>query len=224
MRVIAGLYKGQKLIDSSSIKTLKPTTDKNREALFNLINHAKFLQEIDFNLQNSSIVDVCCGTGAVGIEALSRGAKFAIFIDNNSQHLEITIKNIEKLKIQQELVVLNNNAEFLTKNKFNYLYCSKNNDLIKEYINNNFTENSIKDKNLDNHWRLVFCDPPYQNDYKKIFSNLIENNFIDHKTLLIIEFPNEKIADFNDFYDTKLKVLATKTYGKSGFGFYVLKA
>ena len=83
--------------------------DFNHLALFNLINHAKFLQEIDFNLQDSIVIDLCCGTGAVGIEALSRGAKFAIFIDNNSQHLQITIKNIEKLNIKQELVVLNNN-------------------------------------------------------------------------------------------------------------------
>lgn len=102
MRIISGKFKGRKLEDSSKLD-LRPTTDMNREALFNILASGKFIKEIGFTLQDANIVDVCCGTGAVGFEALSRGAKSAIFIDINPQHLEIAKKNADNFELITEV-------------------------------------------------------------------------------------------------------------------------
>ena len=84
MRIISGKFKGKKLADIANTKGLRPTTDRNREALFNILFSAKFIKEIDFTIKNASILDMCCGTGAVGFEALSHGAKSVLFIDGEN--------------------------------------------------------------------------------------------------------------------------------------------
>lgn len=97
MRIISGKYRGRKLADSSHLKDLRPTTDANRENLFNILNSSKKIKEAGFELQNCDLLDVFCGTGAVSLEALSRGMKSATLIDNNRKHLEIVQKNSELL-------------------------------------------------------------------------------------------------------------------------------
>ncbi len=101
-RIISGKFRGRNLAKSDHLKTLRPTTDANREALFNILNSAKFLKEINFKLENSIILDLCCGTGAIAFEALSRGAKSAILIDNNRSHLELAKNNSEILRIENQ--------------------------------------------------------------------------------------------------------------------------
>ncbi len=110
MRIISGFLKGQKLIESKNSEELRPTTDRNREALFNILNSAKFLDKVDFTIQDSIILDLCCGTGAVGFEAISRGAKKAILIDKEKKHLEIAKKNSEKLKVENQVELILNDA------------------------------------------------------------------------------------------------------------------
>ncbi len=98
MRVIAGKYRGRKLVDSSHLKELRPTTDSNRENLFNILSSSRIIKESGFDLQDCDILDVFCGTGAVSFEALSRGAKSATLIDKNRDHLEIAKNNAAILK------------------------------------------------------------------------------------------------------------------------------
>ncbi len=102
MRIISGQFKGRKMVDSSHLRTVRPTTDKNRQALFNILTSAKFLEEIDFSLEGAVMLDLCCGTGAVGFEALSRGVKNVLFVDQNMQHLEIAKKNAELFKVEKQ--------------------------------------------------------------------------------------------------------------------------
>ena len=95
MRIITGKFRGRNLLKSDHLKSLRPTTDKNREALFNILSFGKFdkglakglaeglAEGLDFKLIDSKILDLCCGSGSIGFEALSRGAKFITFIDNN---------------------------------------------------------------------------------------------------------------------------------------------
>jgi 16S rRNA (guanine966-N2)-methyltransferase len=97
MRIIAGKHKGRKLTDSSYLKSLRPTTDSNRENLFNILTSSKKIKETNFELQNCNFLDVFCGTGAVSLEALSRGSQFATLIDINRQHLQIAQQNADLL-------------------------------------------------------------------------------------------------------------------------------
>ncbi len=87
MRIIAGRFRGANLYGPSNAK-IRPTSDKARETLFNIIGP---------RIYDSRFLDLFAGTGAVGLEAISRGAKIAIFID--SKNVDIIRKNADKLKL-----------------------------------------------------------------------------------------------------------------------------
>ena len=93
MRIIAGKHRGRKLADTKHLKDLRPTTDANRENLFNILFSSKSIKNTGFEIQNCNLLDVFCGTGAISFEAISRGAKFATLIDNNPKHLTIAKTN-----------------------------------------------------------------------------------------------------------------------------------
>lgn len=106
MRIVAGKYRGRKLAKSDHLKDLRPTTDRNREALFNILTSGKVVNESGFNLVDANILDICCGSGAVAFEALSRGAKSATLIDKNIDHLEIAKKTARDFDIRDEAKIL----------------------------------------------------------------------------------------------------------------------
>ncbi len=88
MRIVGGTHKGRALVAFSGRET-RPTSDRIRETIFNILVHS-----IDsFDLSRISVVDVFAGTGALGLEALSRGAKHATFIDTSRHALDIVKKN-----------------------------------------------------------------------------------------------------------------------------------
>lgn len=88
MRIVGGRHKGRTLIAPSGQVT-RPTSDRVRETVFNILAHS-----IDnFNMSEVSVVDIFAGTGALGFEALSRGAKHATFIDFSRKALDIVKKN-----------------------------------------------------------------------------------------------------------------------------------
>jgi 16S rRNA (guanine966-N2)-methyltransferase len=90
MRVIAGKYKGHSLV-SFDATHIRPTTDRVKETLFNIIQ---------LSLDEDTIVADCfAGTGSLGIEAISRGARFVYFVEQNKQSIQILKKNLAKLKI-----------------------------------------------------------------------------------------------------------------------------
>jgi 16S rRNA (guanine966-N2)-methyltransferase len=92
VRIISGKYKGHHLV-SFKADHIRPTTDRVKESLFN---------KLMFDLEDSRVLDLFCGTGNLGLEAISRGAQFVTFVDDNRKSLEITRKNIEKLKVPKE--------------------------------------------------------------------------------------------------------------------------
>jgi 16S rRNA (guanine966-N2)-methyltransferase len=98
MRIIAGKHRGKKLAESNHLNDLRPTTDANRENLFNIISSSRIIKNIGFELQNCNLLDVFCGTGAISFEAISRGVKSATLIDYNQKHLEIAKANGRLLK------------------------------------------------------------------------------------------------------------------------------
>ncbi len=120
MRIVAGKFKGKKLIDSIHLKELRPTSDRNREALFNILFSAKFIKEINFDIVGANVLDICCGTGAVAFEALSRGAKSAFLVDKNMAHLEIAKKNAQILGIESDVKFLLCDAISLQESNVDY--------------------------------------------------------------------------------------------------------
>jgi 16S rRNA (guanine966-N2)-methyltransferase len=91
MKIIAGEYKGR-IIDMPD--GIRPTSDKVREALFEILKN---------RIKGARFLDLYCGSGAMGIEALSRGAEKAAFIDSNHKCISILKRNLAKLGISQDL-------------------------------------------------------------------------------------------------------------------------
>jgi 16S rRNA (guanine966-N2)-methyltransferase len=91
MRVVAGRLKGRSLASPSS-RDIRPTADRLRESVFNILIHA-----YDDPIQDARVLDLFAGTGALGIEAVSRGAKFALFVDNGAEARALLRNNVEAL-------------------------------------------------------------------------------------------------------------------------------
>ena len=115
MRVISGSARGKKLLCADG-KDIRPTLDRVKESVFNMIA---------FDITDSSVLDLFCGSGALGIEALSRGAKDAVFVDVSSQSLEITKKNLEATHLNTQAALIKQDAlEFIknTTHKFDIIF------------------------------------------------------------------------------------------------------
>lgn len=91
MRVVGGRLKGRNLASPSS-QAIRPTQDRLREALFNILVHA-YGDPID----GARVLDLFAGTGALGIEAVSRGAAFTLFVDNGAEARALLRNNVEAL-------------------------------------------------------------------------------------------------------------------------------
>lgn len=96
MRVISGKYAGRR-IETLKGRKIRPTTGKVREAIFNILAHGKLFSADTSVIDNAVVLDLFCGSGSLGIEALSRGAKSAIFIDIEPSHLDIVRKNVNHI-------------------------------------------------------------------------------------------------------------------------------
>lgn len=91
MRVVGGRLKGRTLA-SPSTQQIRPTADRLRESLFNILLHA-----YDDPISDARVLDLFAGTGALGIEAVSRGAKFTLFVDNGAEARALLRNNVEAL-------------------------------------------------------------------------------------------------------------------------------
>ena len=80
MRIIAGNFKGKKILEPKDINT-RPLKDLTKESIFNILKHSN---KFDINIEGSSILDLFSGVGSFGVECLSRGAKHVTFVDRKS--------------------------------------------------------------------------------------------------------------------------------------------
>ncbi|MCD6034427.1 MAG: rsmD [Rickettsiales bacterium] len=95
LRIISGKHRNRRL-DTTKDNAVRPTMARAREAIFNILTHGGFRGE-DGNtvLDGAVVLDLFAGSGALGIEALSRGARHVIFIDINQKHLDVVRRNLE---------------------------------------------------------------------------------------------------------------------------------
>lgn len=125
MRIIGGKHKG-KTLKTFSGDAVRPTSDRARESLFNILS---------FQIQNKTFLDLCSGTGAIGLEAISRGVSSAVFVDASKDSLKITEFNLNACKEKAE-TVLSSAVDFLktTNKKFDIIFFDP------PYINNDILE------------------------------------------------------------------------------------
>jgi len=93
MRVVGGRLKGRNLASPVS-RDIRPTADRLRESVFNILVHA-----YDDPIEGARVLDLFAGTGALGIEAISRGAAFALFVDNGAEARALLRSNVEALAL-----------------------------------------------------------------------------------------------------------------------------
>lgn len=94
MRIVGGVLRGRRLTAPDG-RTVRPTADRAREGLFNILDHGAAFA--DFQLAGASVVDAFAGTGALGLEALSRGAGHAYFLETDTDALRALRRNVETL-------------------------------------------------------------------------------------------------------------------------------
>jgi 16S rRNA (guanine966-N2)-methyltransferase len=92
VRIVGGRFRGRPILAPSGTLT-RPTSDKVREALFNILAHGVE----DFGIEGARVLDVFAGSGALGLEALSRGAAYCLFVDDNADARGVVRQNIEAL-------------------------------------------------------------------------------------------------------------------------------
>jgi 16S rRNA (guanine(966)-N(2))-methyltransferase RsmD len=104
MRIIAGSHKGRKLTAPEGLTT-RPTSDFVKESMFNLIQ---------FLVEDSEVLDLYSGSGQLGLEALSRGAKSAVFVDSNPKATAVAVANAQVMKVEDQ-------CKFVTSDALSYI-------------------------------------------------------------------------------------------------------
>ncbi len=162
MRISGGIAKGRRVILRKGDSSTRPTSAKVREAIFNILRE---------KIIDCIFLDLYAGTGAVGIEAISRGAGLVIFVDNNRSNTIMIKKLIEKFGLSQKAKVFTENTlEFLknTKTKFDIIfadppYASSELDIVLPLIDN---------LNILNMKGLFVAEHPSKKDMPLIIGNL----------------------------------------------------
>ena len=101
MRIVAGRFKGIRLQAPDGAAT-RPTGDRAREGLFNILAHGSYAEK----LRGGQVLELFAGTGALGLEALSRGAAFCTFVERDRRALALLRDNIAKCKAEQDTRVV----------------------------------------------------------------------------------------------------------------------
>jgi 16S rRNA (guanine966-N2)-methyltransferase len=155
MRIIAGIYRSR-ILKSLKGQALRPTSDRLRETLFNVLGSA---------VDGSRFLDVFAGTGAVGIEALSRGASEIVFIENHAPAATLIRRNLESLGIRAGATVLVSDA-----------LCA-------------LEKLAARHRAGQQAYDFVFVDPPYAaaGEYSQVLRFLGDASFLSPTARVIVE-------------------------------------
>lgn len=163
MKIISGKYKGRK-IEGFDITGTRPTMERVKESLFAMIQN---------NLVDSTILDLFSGSGNLGIEAVSQGAKVAYLVDKNKYACQIMKKNIESIGINTCNII---NLDYEQALKY-------------------FSKQNIK-------FNIIFLDPPYQTDFIEQSIKLIEKyQLLEECGLVIAESDQLDKIIFNETFE-----------------------
>tara|TARA_B100000686_G_C16754494_1_gene954579 strand:+ start:650 stop:1213 length:564 start_codon:yes stop_codon:yes gene_type:complete len=180
MRIIGGQVSGTNLVKFDG-KRIRPTLDRVKESLFNQIQ--PYLEGICF-------LDLFAGTGAIGLEAWSRGANSVILVENDSQAFDLICKNIEKCKVEKAAIVLRSDAfQALSDLEFNGAKCD-----------------------------LIYIDPPFTLNLHDIcLERLSGSSIVKENSMIIVEHHHRTIL--RESYD-KIFLSRQRKLGDTRLSFY----
>jgi 16S rRNA (guanine966-N2)-methyltransferase len=180
VRIISGHHKGRRLLSIPGID-VRPTAAQVKEAMFNVLSP---------NISGSTLLDLFAGTGALGIEALSRGAHHAVFIENASRPYAVLQKNLE-------------NCGLLNQSKVIRWDIVRNLSCLKPFRNT---------------FDLVFLDPPYhRNLVNATLPHLVQIQCLVPGATLVAE--HERNADVTA-PDASLRLVDQRQYGQTTLSFF----
>lgn len=184
MRIIGGTAKGRKLASFRG-RSIRPTTDRVREAIFNILSQP---EEIEFPFKKA--LDLFAGTGAMGIEALSRGAKTAVFVDRDPKAVNIIKENLELCRFTDRAKIIHMDAEPAL------------NLLAK------------KEQRFD----LILIDPPYEAAATDAALNCIDSRGLLNTEGIIVAESSKRMVLGGDL--TGIELFDTRRYGDTIVSFY----
>lgn len=175
MRIISGKARGTKLYTLEGLTT-RPTLDRVKESIFNIIQS---------KIQDSTVLDLFAGSGAIGLEMVSRGASKAILCDKSKDAMEIIEKNIEKTHMKDKV----------------------------ELYNLDF-ENCI-DKVKTIKFDIIYLDPPYNTNYiSKALNKIVDLDIVKQEGLIIVETDDEPRI-LKEIDKIKVKIVDKRKYGRA---------
>jgi 16S rRNA (guanine966-N2)-methyltransferase len=196
LRIIAGKYRGRKLKSPLSLQT-RPTSDRLRETLFNILAP---------RIEGAQFLDLCAGSGAVGIEALSRGAAHVIFVDQSREMCALIETNLAALNIDESEV------EVISGEAFEVLRM-----ITRKEAEPSLTVGLVP--RLADPVDIIFFDPPYASDYDLILNYVGEHapRLLTKDGVLIVEHHKKKeLAEESG----ELRRYRLVKQGDSALGFY----
>ncbi len=166
MRVIAGSARRLRLVTPDGNDT-RPTQDRIKETLFNMIQN---------QVPGAVFIDLFAGSGGIGIEALSRGATKAVFVENNTNAYKCIMQNLKTTHFEEQAMVLKQDVVLGLR--------------------------SIKEKEAD----IIFIDPPYHGElYERTLSQLSEMSYVTENTMIIVESAADMDFSFAESYGFEVR-------------------
>ena len=179
MRIISGKARGTKLYTLDGTAT-RPTLDRVKESLFNIIQK---------DIEDSTVLDLFSGSGAIGLEFLSRGAKRAVLCDNSKDAIKIIKQNVQKTHFEE----------------------------IAEIYNMEFTK--LVERLQNQKFDIIYIDPPYATDFIKIsLEKIIEYKLVNENTKIIVETDDETRI-LNQIEKMDVEITDKRKYGRANIIF-----
>jgi 16S rRNA (guanine(966)-N(2))-methyltransferase RsmD len=186
LRIVGGKFRSRRIHTLVDNLSTRPTADRIRENIFNILQS---------KIENASVLDLFSGTGAMGIEALSRGAKSCVFVESNPTAAKLIHSNLELLQIPSS------QYKVFCKEVSHFLAASASTPIA--------SSNSIFEP-----YEIVFADPPYNSTW---YSNAIEEVFTSNQCskncTVCIEM--NMYTDLEAQENETWKRIAQKKYGKT---------
>ena len=175
MRIISGKARGTKLYTLEGTNT-RPTLDRVKESIFNIIQN---------EIEDATVLDLFAGSGAIGLECLSRGAKKAVLCDNSKEAIQIIKRNIEKTHMEECAKIINTDFETCLE--------------------------KLKNEQFD----IIYIDPPYATDYIfKSLKKIKEIGIVKKESIIIIETDDEQRI-LKEIGNIEIKIVDKRKYGRA---------
>ena len=187
MRITGGTFRGRQLAAPRDL-SVRPTSDRTRQAIFNMLRHKDF--DIGFTLDGARVLDLFAGTGALGIEAISHGARWCLLVDDSAESRAIQRENVEALGLTGATRIWRRDA----------------------------TDLGPIGPSAGGPFELVFLDPPYRKEMiPKALASLKDGGWLADKALLVAETdanepldaPGYTLLDERDYGETRVRFLTS---------------